>query len=280
VVALLVGLNLLRNFDYCNLGSEYSGRMLVRDALDEVPPGSIVFTSEWNFYAPYLYMHHVEGYRPDISVVNVLLMRRFWYATYLEESIPAYVEPARTEFEAFRIQVNAFDQGKPYETDAIARAYAALMARWAGIGRARAAAFVDFGCLARTQERHWIGRCKPVPDGLLLALRGVAADSASARAIAPKNVENLSYLRARVGGGDERLRNPLEIDPTSVRYFKVYDQYRRAVEASLLLVALTRSQAEMRERATAYGAWFPDVPFVMANLQKRLQDAPAPTRVE
>ena len=277
-VVLLGSANLFRNFDYCNLSSEYSGRTFVREALDEVPPGSIVFTTEWNFYAPYLYMHHVEGYRPDIAVVNVLLMRRFWYASYLERSFPDYVEPARTEFEVFRDQVIAFDQGSPYDADEIANAYASLLTRWAGIGRARARAFIDFGSVGRSEERDWIGRFNPVPDGLLLALEGAAHDGGTARPIAPKDAENLRYLRARVGEGNAVLRDPLRIDPTSIRYFKVYDQYRKAVEASLLLVALTRSEDEMRERAAEYGTWFPDVPFVMQNLEEKLRKAPEVTR--
>jgi hypothetical protein len=275
---LLVGANLFRNFDYCNLGSEHSGRTFVREALAEVPQGSIVFTSEWNFYAPFLYMHHVEGYRPDICVVNVLLMRRFWYASYLERSFADYVKPARAEFTAFRQQVIAFDEGDPYDADTIASAYTALMTRWVEIGRARANAFVDFGSLARAGERPWIGRYNPVPNGLLLALEDPTQGPGATRPISPKDVENLRYLRARVGGGDAVLRDPREIDPTSVRYFKVYDQYRNAVEASLLLVALTRSEDEMRQRATEYGRWFPDVPFVMQNLEARFREAPNLTR--
>ena len=78
--------------------------------------------------------------------------------------------------------------------------------------------------------------------------------------------------------GNAVLRDPLRIDPTSIRYFKVYDQYRKAVEASLLLVALTRSQEELRERAAEYGTWFPDVPFVMQNLEEKLRKAPEVTR--
>jgi hypothetical protein len=275
---LLVGANLFRNFDYCNLRSEYSGRTFVREALEEVPRGGIVFTAEWNFYAPFLYMHHVEGYRPEICVVNVLLMRRFWYASYLERSFPDYVEPARNEFAAFLEQVTAFDEGGPYDADAIADAYTALMTRWAEIGRARAGAFVDFRSLARAGERSWIGRYKPVPRGLLLALQDAGHGPGAPRPVSPKDAENLRYLRARVGGGDEVLRDPLRIDPTSVRYFKVYDQYRSAVEASLLLIALTRSRDEVRQQATEYGRWFPDVPFVMQRLEERFREAPGVTR--
>ena len=111
-----------------------------------------------------------------------------------------------------------------------------------------------------------------------LVTEGAAHDGGTARPIAPKDAENLRYLRARVGEGNAVLRDPLRIDPTSIRYFKVYDQYRKAVEASLLLVALTRSQEELRERAAEYGTWFPDVPFVMQNLEEKLRKAPEVTR--
>jgi hypothetical protein len=44
----------------------------------------------------------------------------------------------------------------------------------------------------------------------------------------------------------------------SVRYWKVYQMYRRAVEASLLLEWMQGGSEGMGRRATEYRPWFPD----------------------
>ncbi|MCA9753886.1 MAG: DUF2723 domain-containing protein, partial [Gemmatimonadetes bacterium] len=100
IVACLAGVafSVIRNGPLCDLRSDRTARTFVVEALGELPPGAVVLTAEWNLYAPYLYLRHVEGWRPDLRVIDVLMLRRHWYLAYLAREYPDLCEATRVPF--------------------------------------------------------------------------------------------------------------------------------------------------------------------------------------
>jgi hypothetical protein len=35
-------------------------------------------------YSPWLFLHHVEGLRPDVLVIDILMAKHSWYLDYLD----------------------------------------------------------------------------------------------------------------------------------------------------------------------------------------------------
>ncbi len=259
------GWNLAKNFDLCNLRQERTARIFVQEMLQEVPEDSLVLTSEWNFYAPFLYMKHIENYRPELRVIDVLMMRRFWYLDYLERTLPGLVAQSRQEFEDFRREASRFDLGMPYDRVNIQKLYDNLIHRWIAIAKNRGGAFVDWACLDRDQERSWIRPLKLIPEGLLLRFVD-DRPRLPPEPIPPKDSAHLRYLWSRLKPGpEEHVVAPLagRFDP----YRKVWMNYQRAVEAHWLSVMQRSDDSRLAEHAQEYAQWYPAMDLSLRNVR-------------
>ncbi|MFN8177647.1 MAG: DUF2723 domain-containing protein [bacterium] len=258
--------NVVRNLPLCDLRRDHTARVFADEMLGRLPKGAVVVTAEWDLAAPYLYLRHVEGWRTDLHVVDILMMRRFWYLDYLERADPDLVAASRREFDTFRDQIRLFDLGRPYDQAHIQEEYDALMTRWVEIGRAGGGAFVDWLCPNLPQETSWISRLPAAPDGLMLRFLA-PGDSLRDRPIPPCDAVNLRYVRSRITtaslGGDRESLVP-HFDP----YWKVWSQYQSAVAAALIVAAREGDEAfEARRREIA--AWFPETDYVAARVRAK-----------
>jgi hypothetical protein len=267
LVSLGAGWNLARNFERCDLRSEKTARTYVQELFAAVPNGSLVLTSEWNFYSPFLYMRHIEGYRPDLRVVDVLMMRRFWYLDYLERTIPDLVDGSRSEFEAFRDQVTRFDLGKPYDMLGIQGLYDALLRRWVEIARAESNAYVDWTTLDKPQEVSWLAGLAWTSDGLLL--RFVDPPAPDPAPLAEMDAANLAYVRSKLTERSVR-GDPSDLVPRHDPYRKVWSTYQRSVEMSLLVALHRQGEGEMASLVSRYG-WFPEIELAVEDVRRRAQ---------
>ena len=68
-----------------------------RSILAAADPGGIVISYQWDYFvsASY-YLQVVEGFRPDVIVVDKELIRRSWYIGYLRRRYPALLEGLAT----------------------------------------------------------------------------------------------------------------------------------------------------------------------------------------
>ena len=102
---------------------EYGGLLLTQVSPQAIPtttrsPGILLrdwlwLLQEWQFYAPWLALHHLDGYRPDLKIIDVNLVRRFWYLDYLEVHVPKYMDALRTEVDTYKAQLHLFDHELP-----------------------------------------------------------------------------------------------------------------------------------------------------------------------
>jgi hypothetical protein len=109
--------------------SDESGNHMVDDftmnMLQNLPKDAIVISSAWDFWVSgSFYYQHVEKIRPDITVIDVALLRdRPWYYKHLELVAPKLLVNSRKELDAFMPNLIAFDKGDNYDGTAITASY-------------------------------------------------------------------------------------------------------------------------------------------------------------
>ena len=102
-------------------------RNFVEDALSGVAPGGALLTLEWQLYSPWLYLHHLEGFRSDATVVDVNLCRRSWYVgQYLPAAHPGPMAACRTEREAFLAKLRDWEHDRPHDPAELTRLFVAM----------------------------------------------------------------------------------------------------------------------------------------------------------
>jgi tetratricopeptide (TPR) repeat protein len=100
----------------------------VKNTLQAVEPGGMLLTLEWQFYSPFLYLHHIENLRPDVTVIDVNLVRRSWYVRgYLRQRYPALMQACQRETEEFLSDLDLFEQQLPYNAPRIQQRFVALI---------------------------------------------------------------------------------------------------------------------------------------------------------
>ncbi|MBD3419713.1 MAG: DUF2723 domain-containing protein [Chitinivibrionales bacterium] len=263
LIAASITLNVAMNNFYCNLSRETTARTLVKECLDPLPRNAVVITAEWDLYAPYLYLRHVEGYRTDLFVIDVLMMRRFWYMDYLRNHFAELLPTWQPEFGAFAREVSRFDLGKPFDRRNMQALYDRCMLKLVSAGKQRGGAYADWACLHLPQELSWMRRAPARPQGLLLKF----STSPTINVLMPKEAENLKYIRSKLTNavlrGDRSLQYERH-DP----YRKVWIYYQNAVESSLLGILQQEGHKRFRKVAADYENWYPDIATAMRAVER------------
>ena len=125
-LVLLPATVLWLHWEECDRSSDNRAQMLVREICDPLAPGTLLLTREWQFYSPWLYYRHVLGYRPDLRVVDVNLVRRSWYMDYLQREIPDLIAATEQQKLAFLRQLALFEEDRPYDPGTIQQTFVAF----------------------------------------------------------------------------------------------------------------------------------------------------------
>jgi len=128
VVVLLPAWNLVRHWPLCDRHNYSLARDYVENMLRGVGPGGLLLTLDWQFYSPYLYLRHLENFRPDATVVDVNLMRRSWYVEgFLVRQYPDMMRACARESRLFQEDLRLFETGRPYDAGRIQKRFVALI---------------------------------------------------------------------------------------------------------------------------------------------------------
>ncbi len=104
------------------------GERIAYDTLVPLPRDALLVTTQWDYgYSASLYYQTVRGLRPDVTVVDLLLLRNGWYLDELERRSPALVRAAALEAAAFRRELEPYDRGRPYDGARIEVAWRAMV---------------------------------------------------------------------------------------------------------------------------------------------------------
>jgi tetratricopeptide (TPR) repeat protein len=103
-------------------------RSFVEDAVAGIAPGGVLLTLEWQLYAPWLYLHHIEGFRPDLAVVDVNLCRRSWYVgQYLPTASPGLMAKVQQPAELYRRELESWEHDRPHDPARLTRLFVAML---------------------------------------------------------------------------------------------------------------------------------------------------------
>lgn len=96
-----------------------SGNYLVEDytknMFESLQPNALVISYQWDFWVSAAYYYQlVQGYRPDVAVVDKELLRRSWYLLQLEHRYPWLIQNSRKEVDAFGAELYKFEHDLPY----------------------------------------------------------------------------------------------------------------------------------------------------------------------
>lgn len=73
----------------------------------------LLLTAEWIATAsPLLYLQHVEGFRPDVTVIDVNLVRRSWYEGYVRRRDPGLHAAVRERYAEFQRNLWFFEHDR------------------------------------------------------------------------------------------------------------------------------------------------------------------------
>lgn len=111
VLFVLPVLALVMNWAACNRHFDTISEDYARDALAEVGQGGLVLTRDWQFYAPALYLQHVEGFRADVTVIDTELLRRGWYFALLHKADPGLMAAVAAPEQSFLALRDAWERG-------------------------------------------------------------------------------------------------------------------------------------------------------------------------
>lgn len=95
-----------------DLHAHWLVRQYVKLVVDPLPHGSILLSQQWDYFcSAFWYMQQVEGYRPDVVLIEKELLRRTWY---LHQLVRWYGEPIRrcsSEIATYMPLLEEFESG-------------------------------------------------------------------------------------------------------------------------------------------------------------------------
>lgn len=130
VLAVLLAIpslsNVVSHFNQANRSNDYFPISLTREVLRTLPPNALVLHSLWDVQSPVIYLQEVEGYRNDVVLIDVNLMRRRWYVEQLSRNHPEVIAGSEKECDRFLQEVIPFDEGKPFDANLIEQTFVSL----------------------------------------------------------------------------------------------------------------------------------------------------------
>lgn len=126
VVAILVPLQVVsQTWDDHDRSGRYTTRDFGMNYLSSVDPNGIIFTNGDNDTFPLWYIQEVEGYRPDVRVVNLSYLTTDWYANqlrhpyYESQAVDMLATPQDYAYDRLQYSRIADDADRRGEADAL-----------------------------------------------------------------------------------------------------------------------------------------------------------------
>jgi hypothetical protein len=121
---LLVILLLLMNYKENDHSDNYLVPEYTRIMADNLEKDAIIFSAQWDFWcSAFWYRQQIEGYRPDIVLVEKELLRRTWYPHQLIKWYPDVISKSKAELDNYMKNLELFESGSAFDQRAIQRDY-------------------------------------------------------------------------------------------------------------------------------------------------------------
>jgi hypothetical protein len=98
-------------------------KLYVENAMRSMRPNALLFTGDWQLYAPMLYFQDVERLRPDVTAVEVGMLNRSWYVDQIERQHPDLMRAVKPQLDAYRPLLRIYEDDRDrWHADATIRA--------------------------------------------------------------------------------------------------------------------------------------------------------------
>jgi tetratricopeptide (TPR) repeat protein len=115
---------LLMNYKENNHSDDYLVPEYTRVMGDNLEKNAIIISAQWDYWcSAFWYKQMIEGYRPDVVLVEKELLRRTWYPHQLMKWYPEVIGKSKTELDAYMNNLELFESGKGFDQAAIQRDY-------------------------------------------------------------------------------------------------------------------------------------------------------------
>jgi len=115
------------NFNSCNHYGDRRAETFVHDITSTVGDTALILTQEWQFYSPFLYMHHHERFKPGVKAINIYLLKRSWYVRYLAKEMPDVMRYIDGYAQEYLKALAPFENSETYNGDFIQEKYVRLI---------------------------------------------------------------------------------------------------------------------------------------------------------
>jgi hypothetical protein len=113
--------------------SDYVVHDYTQNLLKGIGQDGIVISRQWDFFcSPLYYFQLVEGFRPDVVLIEQELLRRSWYYPQLQRQYPWLLEASQREVDDFRIELEKFENGRQYDPTTIQRKFIQMIDSFIG----------------------------------------------------------------------------------------------------------------------------------------------------
>lgn len=120
---LTLGLNYTENDKH----DDYSVSSYINLMIDPLPRNSVIISSQWDFLCSgFLYKQVVEGYRPDIIMVEKELLRRTWYPSQMKRQYP-FLNTIDSKLTPFLTELQKFENGQDYSAELLQVNYISVL---------------------------------------------------------------------------------------------------------------------------------------------------------
>lgn len=106
---------LILNYSDKDLSDDVSVREYMRNMVAPLDTNAVIFSSQWDFWvSAFWYYQSVEGYRPDVAVIDHEMLRRTWYPEQLERLYPEVCLKCEEEKRAYLEYLEIFESKDGY----------------------------------------------------------------------------------------------------------------------------------------------------------------------
>ncbi len=131
---LCPGIALATNWTKCDQRDNDLVESYVHMMIDPLPKNAVVLSQQWDYFcSAFWYMQQVEGYRPDVVLVEKELLRRTWYPKQLERWYPWAIQSSHDAIDAYLVDLRDFEhdaetfKADPQKTAQIQKKYMYLL---------------------------------------------------------------------------------------------------------------------------------------------------------
>jgi hypothetical protein len=95
--------------------------------IDPLPKNSVIISAQWDYLCSgFLYKQIVEGYRPDIIMVEKELLRRTWYPSQVKNQYP-FLQKITPQLNLFLQELSLFEQEKEFSAETLQARYEGVL---------------------------------------------------------------------------------------------------------------------------------------------------------